>query len=188
MKLIDDKKTKDKKETDNEDPMLPERNFYSYEDYKERFLPISNNEYKGRIDKLDIVSAIFYYVNKYKDFIFYKIPLDAFANAFHEEEDYDKLYDAIVKLTVKENKRYFNRISKLAHEALLKYFEDNKEYTEKDIRRDKIRMKRELREGVLICPKCGTKNPVVNIFCSKCGHKLKKSESDSKKEKDKKTE
>ena len=59
---------------------------------------------------------------------------------------------------------------------------------EKDIRRDKIRMKRELREGVLICPKCGTKNPVVNIFCSKCGHKLKKSENDSKKEKDKKTE
>ena len=29
---------------------------------------------------------------------------------------------------------------------------------------------------------------IVNIFCSKCGHKLKKSESDSKKEKDKKTE
>ena len=188
MKLIGDKKSKDKKETDSEDLMLPKRNFYSYEDYKERFLPISNNEYKGRIDKLDIVSAIFYYVNKYKDFIFYKIPLDAFANAFHEEEYYDKLYDAIVKLTVKENKKYFNRVSKLAHEVLLKYFEDNKEYTEKDIRRDKIRMKRELREGVLICPKCETKNPVVNIFCSKCGHKLKKSESDSKKEKDKKTE
>ena len=45
-----------------------------------------------------------------------------------------------------------------------------------------------IKEGVLICPKCETKNPVVNIFCSKCGHKLKKSESDSKKEKDKKTE
>lgn len=181
MKLIDDKKSKDKKETDNENDFLPKTNFYSYEKYKERFLSISNNEYKGRIDKLDIVSAIFYYVNKYKDFIFYKIPLDAFANAFHEEEYYDKLYDAIVKLTVKENKKYFNRISKLAHEVLLKYFEDNKEYTEKDIRRDKIRMKRELREGVLICPKCGTKNPVINIFCSKCGHKLKKSESDSNK-------
>ena len=49
-------------------------------------------------------------------------------------------------------------------------------------------MKRELREGVLICPKCGTKNPKINIFCSKCGHKLKELESDSKKEKDKKTE
>ena len=184
MKLIDDKKSKGKKEKDNKiifTGNLPKRNFYSYEDYKERFLPISNNEYKGDINVLDIVSAIFYYVNKYKDFIFYKIPLDAFINAFHKEEDYDKLYDAIVKLTVKENKKYFNRVSKLAHEVLLEYFEDDKVYSEKDLRRDIIRMKRELREGVLICPKCETKNPVVNIFCSKCGHKLDKSDIDSKK-------
>ena len=191
MKLIDDKKSKGKKETDDRiifTENLPRRNFYSYEDYKEKFLSISNNEYKEHIDNLDIVSAIFYYLNKYKDFIFYKIPLDAFVNAFHEEESYDKLYDKIVKLTVKENKKYFNRVAKLAHEVLLEYIEDNKEYTERDIRRDKIRMKRELREGVLICPKCGTKNPKINIFCSKCGHKLKELESDSKKEKDKKTE
>ena len=184
MKLIDDKKSKGKKEKDNKiifTGNLPRRNFYSYEDYKERFLPISNNEYKGDINDLDIVSAIFYYVNKYKDFIFYKIPLDAFINAFHKEEDYDKLYDAIVKLTVKENKKYFNRVSKLAHEVLLEYFEDDKVYSEKDLRRDIIRMKRELREGVLICPKCETKNPVVNTFCSKCGHKLDKSDIDSKK-------
>ena len=184
MKLIDDKKSKGKKETDNRiifTGNLPRRNFYSYEDYKERFLSISNNEYKGDIDELYIVSVIFYYVNKYKDFIFYKIPSDAFINAFHKEEDYDKLYDSIVKLTVKENKKYFNRVSKLAHEVLLEYFEDDKVYSEKDLRRDIIRMKRELREGVLICPKCETKNPVVNIFCSKCGHKLDKSDIDSKK-------